>query len=280
MIDADRRITFATDSIEPLLGHQPATLSGQDVGALVDPGHRSRLADLLAAAHRMPDATAGELMLRHRDGHAVHADVRFADRLEDADVAGVVLTVHDVSERRRLETELQESAVVDRHTGLANRARFDQWLQAALARGAEVATLLIALDDFKAINDSLGHSAGDRVLALWAHRLRGAVGDRGRLARLAGDEFISPRPDGVHRGPTHARVARARSSRELKRAVRLDGRELLVTRQHRRRASERPATSPRTSLQCADTALYAAKTQGRDTVSSTHRRCSRARVAR
>ena len=189
VIDADGAITFATDSIERLLGHTPASLRGRDVAELVDPGHRSQLSHLLAAAHRMPDATAGELTLLHRDGHAVRTDLRVADRLADADVSGVVLTVRDVSERHDLRTELQQSAIVDRHTGLANRALFDQWLQEALARRTGVATLLIALDDFKTINDSLGHSAGDRVLKLWADRLGAAVGDRGGLARLGGDEF-------------------------------------------------------------------------------------------
>ena len=259
VIDADRRITFATDSIEPLLGHQAATLSGQDVGALVDPGHRARLAGLLAAAHRMPDATAGELTLLHRDGHAVHADVRVADRLEDADVAGVVLTVRDVSDRRRLETELQESAVVDRHTGLANRARFDQWLQAALARGAEVATLLIALDDFKTINESLGHSAGDRVLALWAQRLREAVGERGRLARLGGDEF-AVLVEGVS-DPEQAESFARELLAAVSSAVHLDGSEVPLSASAGVALSA-PGDLAEDLLRCSDTASHAAKSLG------------------
>ena len=259
LIDADRRITFATDSIERLLGHPPATLIGEDVGALVDPDHRSRLAHLLAAAHRMPDATAAELMLRHRDGHAVHADLRVADRLDDADVAGVVLTVRDVSDRRRLETELQQSAIVDRHTGLANRARFEQWLQAALARGAAVATLLIALDDFKAINDSLGYAAGDRVLALWAQRLREAVGDRGRLARLGGDEF-AVLVEGVS-DPEHAESFARELLAAVSSAVHLDGSDVPLSASIGVALSA-PGDLAEDLLRCSDTASHAAKSLG------------------
>ena len=259
VIDAERAITFATDSIEQLLGHAPAALRGRDVAELVDPGHRSRLALLLASAHRMPDATAGELTLLHRDGHAVHADLRVADRLEDADVAGVVLTVRDVSERRRLETELQQSAVVDRHTGLANRARFEQWLQDALASGAGVATLLIALDDFKSINDSLGHSAGDRVLKVWAARLCAAVGDRGRLARLGGDEF-AVLVEGMT-NPEHAESLAHELLATVTSAVRLDGAEVPLTASGGVALSS-PGDLAGDLLRCADTAAHAAKALG------------------
>ena len=259
VIDADRAITFATDSIERLLGHPAASLKGRDVEELVDPEDRPRLAHLLAAAHRMPDATGGELTLRHRDGRPVHADLRVADRLGHADVAGVVLTVRDVSEQRRLETELQQSAVVDRHTGLPNRARFEQWLQEALARGGGVATLLIGLDDFKSINDSLGHSAGDRVLRVWADRLGEAVGDRGRLARLGGDEFAVLVENVTE--PAHAESLAGELLSATSRAVRLDGAEVPLTASAGVALSS-PGDLAEDLLRGADTAAHAAKALG------------------
>jgi PAS domain S-box-containing protein len=107
---ADGTIAFATDSVQPLLGHPAPELKGRRVEELVDPEHRTRLADLLRAARGMPDATAGELTWRHRDGHAVHTDLRVSDRLEDPDVTGVVLTLRDVTERRRLESRCGAAA--------------------------------------------------------------------------------------------------------------------------------------------------------------------------
>jgi diguanylate cyclase (GGDEF)-like protein len=164
-----------------------------------------------------------------------------------------------VSEQRRLETALQQSAVVDRHTGLPNRARFEQWLQEALARGGGIATLLIGLDDFKSINDSLGHAAGDRMLRVWADRLGEAVGDRGRLARLGGDEFAVLVADVTE--PAHAESLARELLSATSRAVRLDGAEVPLTASAGVALSS-PGDLAEDLLRGADTAAHAAKALG------------------
>jgi diguanylate cyclase (GGDEF)-like protein/PAS domain S-box-containing protein len=259
VLDEHGAITFVTAAIEALLGRPAAALRGHRFEELVDPVHRGRLADLLVAARRMPDAAQGHLLLRHEAGHAVDADVRVADRVDDPDVAGVVLTLRDLSEQRSLESELRQSALVDARTGLANRARFEHWLQDALARGAHVANVLIDLDDFKTINDSLGHPAGNRCLAAYAERLREAVGETGRIARLGSDEF-AVLFEGVT-DPESAEALARRLTEAVAGAVRLDGTEVPLTASAGVSLSS-PGDLAEDVLRGADTAAHAAKARG------------------
>src|SRR5919202_4533908 len=99
----------------------------------------------------------------------------------------------DVTDRRRLQEQLTHQAFHDSLTGLPNRALFGDRLQQALARArrdaAPVAVAMIDLDDFKSVNDSMGHAAGDDLLRGVAERLSGALRDSDTVARFGGDEF-------------------------------------------------------------------------------------------
>ena len=105
-----------------------------------------------------------------------------------------VLSGQDITDRVRAESELRKLAFFDTLTGLPNRAQLESRLRAAVTRARRrqraVALLLVDLDNFKLVNDSLGHGAGDRLLRRVAGRLRGAEGDAGLLARHGGDEFL------------------------------------------------------------------------------------------
>jgi diguanylate cyclase (GGDEF)-like protein/PAS domain S-box-containing protein len=106
----------------------------------------------------------------------------------------VVLSGQDITDRVRAEAELRKLAFFDALTGLPNRAQLESRLRAAVTRARRrdraVALILIDLDNFKLVNDSLGHGAGDRLLRRVAGRLRGVEGDAGLLARSGGDEFM------------------------------------------------------------------------------------------
>ncbi len=105
-----------------------------------------------------------------------------------------VLSGQDITDRVRAESELRKLAFFDALTGLPNRAQLETRLRAAVTRARRrdraVALLLVDLDNFKLVNDSLGHGAGDRLLRRVAGRLRGAEGENGLLARTGGDEFM------------------------------------------------------------------------------------------
>jgi diguanylate cyclase (GGDEF)-like protein/PAS domain S-box-containing protein len=105
-----------------------------------------------------------------------------------------VLSGLDITDRVRAESELRKLAFFDSLTGLPNRAQLESRLRAAVTRARRrdraVALVLVDLDNFKLVNDSLGHAAGDRLLRRVAGRLRGAEGEAGLLARSGGDEFM------------------------------------------------------------------------------------------
>jgi diguanylate cyclase (GGDEF)-like protein/PAS domain S-box-containing protein len=257
VIDADGDVSFATPSVDGLLGH--ADLDGRALAAFVAPEDAGRLEALVVAARESGVPSKGELTLVHRDGHLVHAEVRVADRLGDPDVGGVVLAVRDVSDRRRLERQLRHSAQRDPLTGLPNRASFEDRLRDVLAEDApRAAVLLLDLDDFETVNDSLGHVGGDRVLVLCADRLRAAAG-AATVARLGSDEF-AVLLEGVSQ-PEHAE----RIARELAAAVSLPARiesadiPITVTAGL---ALAAPGLGPEDLLRCADTALHIAQSRG------------------
>ena len=112
--------------------------------------------------------------------------------LDAPEVAGVVLNIRDVSDRRALEERLVHEALHDTLTGLPNRSLFVDRLGHALQRaesGSETAVLFVDLDDFKRVNDTLGHAGGDSVLVTTSQRLRQCVRPQDTVARFGGDEF-------------------------------------------------------------------------------------------
>jgi diguanylate cyclase (GGDEF)-like protein len=162
-------------------------------------------------------------------------------------------------EREKLQRELAFRAQHDALTGLANRELFREGLQAALSPGAPpVALMILDLDGFKDVNDTLGHPAGDALLLDAAARLRSATGPQDLLARLGGDEFAVITPDlaGVD-----ALAERCVASLSL--TYQLGGREVMVTASVGVYLCDGPG-APSEALQNADLALYAAKEAGRN----------------
>ncbi|MEV6342266.1 EAL domain-containing protein [Actinoplanes sp. NPDC051851] len=192
IVDEQDRIRYASPSAVGLFGADPTGVRLPDV---IHPGDRERLAEVLAAVRD------GESRL-HPDFRAVGnrpADILLEmhcrDLRDDPSVAGLVITMRDVTERRELERELTHQAFHDAMTGLANRVLFHDRLRHALARsardGSVVGVLFIDLDDFKIVNDTLGHAAGDQLLIAVAQRIAGALRADDTAARLGGDEFAA-----------------------------------------------------------------------------------------
>jgi diguanylate cyclase (GGDEF)-like protein/PAS domain S-box-containing protein len=186
--------------------------------ALDEALHRGRPHDL---EHRVvrPD---GEVRVVHRRAEVV--------RGEDGEVVRMVGTVHDVTERQALERQLQHQAMHDPLTGLPNRTLLTDRLRQALARakrrGGEVAVLFMDLDNFKVVNDSLGHRAGDRLLVAASKRVRSVLRPEDTVARLGGDEFVLLLEDADAREAV--RVAE-RVLERLRDPLSLSGRRLVIT---------------------------------------------------
>jgi len=176
--------------------------------------------------------------------------------------------VLDITARRALEERLQHQAFHDALTGLPNRALLLDRLDHALARGAPngaaVGVLLLDLDGFKHVNDSLGHAAGDRLLVAFAARLPGCglrPGDT--LARLGGDEFAVVLEGLTDPGEAARTAARIVASPVLWAPYPLDGREVSVHASVGVAVGRAGATDPGGLLREADTALYRAKAAGK-----------------
>ncbi|MBA2619507.1 MAG: PAS domain S-box protein [Rubrobacter sp.] len=220
--------------------------------ALEDALHDGRPYDL---EHRVvkPD---GEVREVHRRAEVV--------RGEEGEAVRMVGTVHDVTERKALERQLQHQAMHDPLTGLPNRILFTDRLRQALARAkrreGEVAVLFVDLDNFKVVNDSLGHKAGDRLLVAQSKRMRALLRPEDTVARLGGDEFVLLLEDA---GAQEAVRVAERVLERLREPLSLGGRRLVVT------ASVGVATGGANGkhaadlLRDADLAMYRGKRSGK-----------------
>ena len=138
--------------------------------------------------------TRSEMRFRGADGDTIHMIGVTTNLLDDPAVTGLVLVLHDITEKARLEDELRHQALHDALTGLPNRAlindRLAQMPTAARRHQSEIAVLYIDVDNFKDVNDSLGHGAGDELLQAVARRLDRVVKGHDTVGRVGGDEFV------------------------------------------------------------------------------------------
>lgn len=176
--------------------------------------------------------------------------------------------VRDISDRRRAEQQLAHLASHDPLTGLPNRVLVERELDLALARAhrvqASVALMFVDLDDFKAVNDQLGHAAGDRLLTAVADRLRAGLRDCDLLGRHGGDEFIVVLAD-LDQNPVAAAQAVAIKLLDgLRDPFVIDDTELQVAASVGISVYPRDADSSEALMRCADLAMYRAKTAGGD----------------
>jgi len=210
-------------------------------------------------------ATTQEYPLHRSDGAQI--DVEFTSVEIPYESAPAVQTVlRDVTERRRLEARLVHDAFHDPLTGLPNRTLFRDRVDHALARlvrtsnGAGVTVLFLDLDNFKTVNDTLGHVAGDRMLVAVSDRLRNATRSYDTVARLGGDEFAILLEELL--GDSEALSAVERIREALRVPVRLDGRDIVITASIGV-AHALPTDAADDLLRNADVAMYEAKEAGK-----------------
>ncbi len=189
-LDADGSITYVSPAVEWAFGYLPADLVGKPIAVLLT------LPSAKAVARRLERGLAKEGTTLNLDAVTAEGEELSVEMVLspiDASIGAVQGIIRDVTARRRYEDELLHIASHDFLTGLVNRRRFEEELERVLAsakrHGTEGAVLWIDLDDFKDVNDTLGHHAGDELLVDIARALRASVRAESVLARLGGDEF-------------------------------------------------------------------------------------------
>ncbi len=272
VVDEQGRINYGTPSLERGLGYPVSDLLGTPFIDLVHPDEFA-LADALIsgmAQRSSQSQLVSDWRLRHEDGRYLFFEVLAGNLLDNSSVAGVVLTMRDVSERRALEQQLMHQAFHDELTGLPNRALFQDRVEHALARatrrGGTVAMAMMDLDDFKVVNDTLGHGAGDSMLSEVAQRLQRALRSSTTIARLGGDEFAILIEDITDKSQVAGLTERI--TQPFRTPFVVQGEEVVASASIGLVLSGGPEPSLNLSelLQCADLALYAAKERGKGRV--------------
>jgi diguanylate cyclase (GGDEF)-like protein/PAS domain S-box-containing protein len=260
-------VEYCSPSTGTGLGSWPGLVEHvTDVWARVHPDDRTAvrrsMAPVLEGRRRQSFV---ECRLSRANGVWGWFEVTVVGQLNERALVGAVVTLHDVSERRQLTDRLMHQADHDALTGLPNRLtlmrRIDEMLEQHDAdEDVASALLLIDLDDFKVINDSHGHPAGDRVLEVIGRRLEGGVRESDTVARLGGDEFAVVTTGTVD----DVRATASRLMRRIVEPVAVGGRRFLV------RASigvvfagDREHENADALLSHVDIALYEAKARGK-----------------
>jgi diguanylate cyclase (GGDEF)-like protein/PAS domain S-box-containing protein len=266
IVGPDALVRFASPASERTLGLKPGEITGKSLLDLWVGEDAEKLRAFLAEVAATPVGTVGPLELRVDRGATRYVVESVGSNLtQDPAVQGLALNFRDISERKALEEQLRQLAFHDPLTLLANRNLFRDRVQHALTiaqRGHNcLAVMFLDLDNFKNINDSLGHDAGDRLLQAVAHRVLQTTRSCDTVARLGGDEF-AVLMEGVERSSEVGRVADALIS-ALNVPFQLDGREVRVGASVGLAISAAEAGAEEL-LSNADIAMYHAKAAGKN----------------
>ncbi len=262
---ADGTITYVGPSAESAWGYTSDALLNYSVSSMIHPDDQAAWRDFCGQLTSAPGATRStELRLRNAGGTWVYNEVILTNLLDEPAVMGLVATARDITERKAFEAQLTRQALYDSLTLLPNRVLLKDRIEQALARAGrlnnKIAVLFIDLDNFKAINDSLGHRAGDELLTKAATRLRECVREENTVARLGGDEFVILLEHLT--GEADAVLVAERIEKKFSKAFKLDGRDFVVTTSVGIALSE-AGQEAENILRDADIAMYCAKGGGK-----------------
>jgi diguanylate cyclase (GGDEF)-like protein/PAS domain S-box-containing protein len=268
IVTADGSLTYHSPAAEHIWGYSPAALKESKLRDLVVPEDFTAAISLIDLASKRPaTSVTAELRLRYANGSSRDFEVIASDLSADPGVAGIVLTSHDITERKSFARELQRLAFHDPLTDLPNRALFSDRLEHALARAdrpsRSVAVLFLDLDNFKVINDSLGHDAGDRLLITVAERLQACLRPSDTAARLGGDEFTVLLEDLDDAGGDTAVHVAERIAEALRQPVTLEGHQVCTTASIGLAFRNEDTSLAEELLRNADLAMYRAKSLGK-----------------
>ncbi len=270
--DHDHRIVMANRAASELSGYPHEELLGKHPWDLESGRHGPEHVQAMQEALERDGNWQGEVWNRRPDGEVyVQWTSINVVRDEDGEISRHIGIFHDITERKRAESRIRELAHYDQLTGLPNRAlfrdRLDQALTHARRHDEWVGVVFIDLDNFKGVNDSLGHLAGDDLLQEVARRLRQSTREEDTVARLGGDEFaliLAGLPSHALAQRVAARVAAGCLS-ALSDPVVMEDREVFTGASIGVALFPQDGEDPETLLRSADLAMYAAKERGKNT---------------
>ncbi len=270
VVGKDATIHYVSPSIESTFGYDPDSLSEKSLNELVHEDEASRMQAFVASVAAQPagQPVSTEFLVRHAEGRWRDVEVLATNLLADEAIGGIVLNVRDISERKAFEAELEHQAFHDVLTSLPNRALFRDRVGHALAaqrrHHVPVAVLFMDVDDFKNVNDSLGHDAGDKVLQELSRRLEDCMRPVDTAARLGGDEF-AVLIHGADKEMQAVEIAQ-RVMESLSAPISLEDRDVTIATSIGIAFSDAAMVSERDAedlLRNADTAMYMAKENGK-----------------
>jgi diguanylate cyclase (GGDEF)-like protein/PAS domain S-box-containing protein len=267
ILDPDGVVRYESPSHRRVLGSEPEEHAGRSLLDLVHAEDRPAVEEALRQLLASPgEIVTFEHRLCHRDGSWRVIESTASNLLAQPAVAGIVLNSHDVTDRKRAEEKLLHDALHDDLTGLPNRALFMDRLRQSMERSRRepermTAVLFLDLDQFKIVNDSLGHLVGDELLIQISAAIALALRPSDTIARVGGDEFAILLEGGRDVGDA-VRVA-DRIHERLEAPLNLGGHEVFVTASLGIAVHTPEYERPEDLLRDADTAMYRAKASGR-----------------
>ncbi len=270
IIDQAGKITLANLQAEGLFGYRSAELLGKPVEMLLPERHRrghvAMRDGFFAKPSVRPIDEGFELFALHKNGTEIAVEISLAP-IETADGLLVASSIRDITERKQAEARLLQQANFDDLTGLPNRSLAADRLPQAMARvrrtRKSLALMFLDVDNFKNINDTLGHAVGDQLLIEIAQRLSRCVRDDDTVARLGGDEFLIIL-DGLD-SLTASEVVAEKILDSLSRPCSLNGRELFLSASIGITGYPEDGEQADVLMRNADAAMYRAKEAGRNT---------------
>ena len=266
----DGTITFASPVAQSVLGAEPSALVGHSLLELAHPEDYEVLRVALGVAVQDRSPPTVVYRARHVDQHYVwfETTLQLMKGASGQETPEILCISRDVSERKRMDDRLHDLARTDHLTNIPNRVllaeRFAGGLAQARREGLHLAMLMVDVDRFKNINDSLGHGTGDALLKVVATRLRSCIRECDTLARWGGDEFAVLLP-GLHDAEMAVAVAQ-RCLAAIKQPLVLEGQTLHVTASIGISISTDSKPDAEMLLRDADVAMYRAKARGGDTL--------------
>jgi diguanylate cyclase (GGDEF)-like protein/PAS domain S-box-containing protein len=267
IVDLEGCVRYHSPSGERILGYAPSDIEGRPVLDIMHPDDVEASIAFFLEAIKTGQVTAPvRWRVRHKDGSWRYLETIYNNLADDPNVGGVLLTSRDVSDRKDLEDQLAHRAFHDALTGLPNRSLFTDRVEHGLARRVRepgrIAVLFLDVDDFKTVNDSLGHAAGDDLLVAIAQRIDNCLRGGDTAARLGGDEFAILLEDVAD--PAEAAGVAERVIEALRPPFDIDGKRTFVYASIGIATSSGiPGERADELLRNADVAMYIAKRRGK-----------------